>query len=138
MGFERFGTVSYTADTKAADFIAYLEQGKVMATRCKKCGMKYFPPRMDCAECLDSDVEWFEISGRGELVTYSTVYYGPPQFADEFPFTVAIVDFGDGIKVFGRLSKGIEEMDVKIGMRLKVAPVNLPDDRISYEFQKCD
>ena len=138
MGFERFGTVSYTADTKAADFIAYLEQGKVMATRCRKCGTKYFPPRMDCAECLDSDVEWFEIAGRGELVTYSTVYYGPAQFTDELPFTVAIVDFGDGIKVFGRLSKSIEEKDIKVGMGLKVAPVNLPDDRISYEFQKCD
>ena len=60
MGFEKFGTVSFTSETKAADFVTHLEEGKVMATKCKRCGQAYFPPRMDCADCLDSEVEWFE------------------------------------------------------------------------------
>ena len=52
MGFENFGTVSFTTEAKAADFITYLEQGKVMATRCPKCGVSYFPPKADCPSCL--------------------------------------------------------------------------------------
>lgn len=138
MGFENFGTVNFTAETDVADFITYLEQGKVMATRCRMCGANYFPPRMDCSKCLLSDMEWFEIGGRGKLITYSTVNYGPPQFADDTPYTVALVDFGHGIKVFGRLDRNIEESDIKVGMVLKVVPVKLFGGRITYEFQKCD
>ena len=37
MGFENFGTVSFTTEAKTEEFINYLEQGKVMTTRCKKC-----------------------------------------------------------------------------------------------------
>ncbi|HIC85601.1 MAG TPA: DNA-binding protein, partial [Desulfobacterales bacterium] len=46
--FKKFGTVSFTATTKVNDFVSYLEQGKVMGTRCKKCNLMFFPPRADC------------------------------------------------------------------------------------------
>ncbi len=137
MGLENFGRVSFTAEAKAADFVTYLEQGKVMATRCRKCGTKYFPPKVDCPKCLLSDVDWIEIKGSGRLNTYTVVNYGPSGFEDDTPYTLAIVDFRD-IRTFGRLSKDIKENDIQIGMRLKVVPVKLPDDRISYEFQKAD
>jgi len=136
MGLENFGTVSFTAEAKAADFVAYLEQGKVMATRCKKCGASYFPPKMDCPKCLLSDMEWFEIKGNGRLATYTIINYGPVGFEDKTPYTLAIGEFENGIRIFGFLSRDIEESDIKIGMGLKVVPTKLPDDRISYEFQK--
>ena len=137
MGFENFGTVSFTAETKASDFVTYLEQGQVMATRCKKCGTSYFPPKMDCPKCLHSDVEWFKIEGNGELLTYSIVNYGPTGFENDAPYTLAIADFADGLRVFGRLSRDIKESDIRIGMALKIAPVKLANDKISYEFQKA-
>jgi uncharacterized OB-fold protein len=136
MGFETFGTVSFTSEAKTTDFIKYLEQGKVMATRCKKCGTNYFPPKMDCPSCLGSDVEWFEIKGNGKLITYTIVQYGPSGFENDAPYTLGILDFGDGLHVFGRLSKNIKESDIKAGMALKVVPIKLPGDRVSYEFIK--
>jgi hypothetical protein len=33
--FKKFGTVSFTAISKTNDFIDYLEEGRVMGTRCK-------------------------------------------------------------------------------------------------------
>ncbi len=135
MGLENFGTVSFTTEAKAADFVAYLEQGKVMTTRCRNCGTEYFPPKMDCPKCLISDVEWLEIKGSGKLATYTVVNYGPSGFEDDAPYTLAIADF-DGLRVFGRLSRDIKEQDIKLGMQLKVAPVRLPNDRIGYEFQR--
>jgi uncharacterized OB-fold protein len=134
MGFDNFGTVSFTTEAKAVDFVAYLEQGKVMTTRCRECGGMYFPPKMDCPKCLSSDVEWFEITGSGKLATYTVVNYGPTGFEDDAPYVLAIADF-NGLRVFGRLSRDINEGDIKVGMELKVAPVKLPNDRISYEFQ---
>ena len=134
MGFENFGTVSFTTEAKTAEFINYLEQGKVMTTRCKKCGTAYFPPKMDCPSCLDSDVEWFEITATGKLVTYTIVHYGPSGFEDEAPYTLAIADF-DGLRIFGRISKSVAENDIAPGMAIKVVPVK-SGEKIAYEFQK--
>jgi len=135
VSFENFGVVSFTTETKASDFVDYLEKGKVMATRCRRCGTNYFPPRMDCPKCVGSDVEWFELKGTGKLVTYTIVNYGPTGFENDAPYTLGIADF-DGVRVFGRLSKGLKETDIKPGMDVKVLPVKLPGGRIGYEFQK--
>jgi len=136
VGLENFGTVSFTTEARAAEFVKYLEQGRVMATRCRQCGGMYFPPKTDCPKCLSSDVEWFEISGPGRLVTYTIVSYGPTGFENEAPYRLAVADF-DGLRVFGRLSADIHEMDIRVGMELKVVPVRRADNRISYEFQKA-
>ena len=136
MGFERFGSVSFTTEAKTAEFVTYLEQGKVMATRCRKCQTSYFPPSMDCPKCLLSDMEWFEIKGNGKLTTYTVVNYGPTGFEDETPYILAIAEFEDGIKIFGRLSRNIKVSDIEVGMELKVMSVKLPGGRVSYEFQK--
>ena len=85
--FDRFGIVHHTVETKIADFIAYLEEGKVMATRCKQCQALYFPPKIDCPKCLGSDTEWVEIKGEGELLSYSVVRYGPAGFEDKAPIS---------------------------------------------------
>jgi len=136
MGFETFGTVSFTAEAKTADFINYLEAGKVMATRCKKCGTSYFPPRVDCPSCLSSDVEWFEVKGKGRLATYTKVNYGPTGFEADAPYTLALGEF-DSVQILGRLSRDIDEKDIKVGMGLTVSPVKLPNNRLAYEFRKA-
>ncbi len=136
MGFENFGTVSFTAESKAAEFINYLEAGKVMATRCKQCGTSYFPPRVDCPSCLSSDVEWFEVKGEGKLRSYTKVNYGPSGFEADAPYTLALGEF-DGVQILARLSRDIEEKDIKVGMGLVVSPVKLPNNRLAYEFRQA-
>jgi uncharacterized OB-fold protein len=135
VGFENFGTVSFTAEAKTAEFMKYLESGKVMASRCKKCGAVYFPPKADCPSCLSSEVEWFEVGGGGKLRSYSKVNYGPTGFEADAPYILALGDF-DGVQILARLSRDIAESDIKVGMSLTVSPVKLPNDRLSYEFKK--
>jgi len=135
MGIDKFGKVSFTAETRAEDFVTYLEQGKVMATKCKKCSVSYFPPKMDCPKCRLSDVEWFEIKSKGSLIAYTVVNYAPTGFEDDAPYILGVVRFGDGLQVFGRLSQDIETSGIKVGMELRVVPIQLPEGRIAYEFQ---
>lgn len=137
MGFETFGKISFTAETRAAAFVDYLGQGKIMATRCKSCGTTYFPPKMDCPTCLKSDTEWVEVNNTGKLTTYSMVHYAPAGFEDDAPYAIAVGEFGDGLRIFSRLCKDIKMEDIKVGMKLKVTAIKLPGDRISYEFQKA-
>lgn len=136
MGIESFGKVSFTAESKAAEFVNYLSQGRVMATRCKDCGTVNFPPKVDCPSCMSTNAEWFEVSDPGTLATFSKVTYGPSGFEDDAPYTLAIADFGS-FKMFGRMSKDIPASEIKVGMKVKVAPVKIAGDRISYEFLKA-
>jgi len=137
MSFERFGTVSYTAQTKVDRFVELLDEGKVAGTRCKRCGAAFFPPRADCYECLSSDVEWFEISGPGELLSFSTLFYAPTGFEGDLPYTIAVVRFGE-LQIFGRMSKGMKEEEMEIGMVLEVIPIRLEGGKVSYEFRKVE
>jgi uncharacterized OB-fold protein len=134
MGFERFGVVSYTKETKVAEFVKHLENGKVVGTTCKKCGAKYFPPKADCPQCLAGISDWFEIAGQGRLITYTVVNYGPVGFEDKAPYVLGIADFGDGLQALAPLNRDIKPGDIKIGMTLKIKPIQLAGNKISYEF----
>jgi uncharacterized OB-fold protein len=134
--FKKFGTVSFTSITKTNDFVSQLEQGKIMGTKCKTCGLQFFPPRADCYQCLSSDIEWFEVSGNGKLMAFSKLKYGPVGFEDDLPYCIAVLDYG-GYKVFGRIDKGIEDSEIKIGMNMKTSVNTLPNGQLNYIFQKA-
>jgi uncharacterized protein len=134
--FSKFGTVSFTSITKTNDFVSYLEQGKVMGTVCKGCGLKFFPPRADCYKCLSSDMEWFEVAGKGNLLTFSKLQYGPVGFEGDLPYAIALADFGD-YKVFGRMAGDIPADDIQVGMEVKARPNTLPNGQLNYVFEKA-
>jgi len=134
--FSKFGTVSFTSITKVNDFVEYLEQGKVMGTRCKNCGLAFFPPRADCHQCLGSNMEWFEVTGAGRLVTYSKLEYAPVGFGEDLPYAIALVDYGD-YKVFGRIAGDVPESEIRVGMEMKTVVNRLPNGQLNYVFQKA-
>ena len=134
--FRKFGTVSFTSISKVNDFIDYLENGKVMATRCKDCGLSFFPPRADCYQCLSSNMEWFEVTGKGKLVSYSKLEYAPVGFGDDLPYAIAVLDYGD-FRIFGRIANDIPEDELKVGMEMKTAVNNLPNGQLNYVFEKA-
>ncbi|UCF91185.1 MAG: Zn-ribbon domain-containing OB-fold protein [Desulfobacterales bacterium] len=134
--FKKFGTVSFTSTTKINDFIDYLENGQVMGTRCKVCGLVFFPPRADCYQCLASNMEWFEVAGRGQLVTYSKLEFAPVGFQEDVPYCIALVDYGD-YKVFGRIAGDVPEGDIQIGMEVKTVVNRVANEQFNYVFQKA-
>jgi hypothetical protein len=81
-------------------------------------------------------MEWFEITGKGKLLTYSKLEYGPVGFEKDLPYTIAILDYGD-FKVFGRLAPDLKQNDVEVGMELKTVVNKLPSGQLNYVFQKA-
>lgn len=134
--FSKFGTVSFTGITRINDFIGYLEQDKLMGTKCKKCGIHYFPPRADCCHSLDSDMEWFEVKGTGKLLSYSTLTFAPTGFTQDLPYTIAVLDYGD-YKVFGRVDKAVPEKELSVGMEMKAVVQHLTNEHLAYVFQRA-
>lgn len=136
MSFDKFGKVSFVSESKVADFVKYLNEGKIMATRCNKCGRLHFPPRADCPYDLSTDMKWEKLSGRCKLLTYTTAHFAPTGFKDDVPYTIALAQCEEGVKAYALLSKDINENEVRIGMKLQLTPIRLPDNRITYELQK--
>jgi len=136
MSFSKFGKISYVSETKVADFVKYLEEGKTMATRCNKCGKLYFPPRADCPDDLSMDMTWEELSGRCKLLTYTLAHFAPTGFQDDLPYTIALAQCEEGVKVYALLSKDINGDEIRIGMDLRLTPLRLPNGRITYELKK--
>ena len=136
MVFSKFGVRSFVSETKAEIFVTYLEEGKIMTTRCKKCQRPTFPPNVDCTACGVSEMEWIELKETGELDTFTTVMYGPAGFGKETPYTLAVVRFPNRLRILGLMDKEIPVHEIKTGMELKVVPIKLPEGRFSYQFQK--
>jgi len=136
MGFEKFGKVNYTAETKVKEFMSHLEKGKIEATQCKACKKVYFPPRMDCSNCLSKDhMNWKEIENEWTLLTYTKAHLAPTGFEDDTPYILAIAESNEGLKTLARLGKDVNEDKIKLGVKLKLVPVKLPHDKTAYEFR---
>ena len=132
---KRFGTVSFTATTKVNDFIGHLENGTVAGTRCKGCNERFFPPRADCAKCLDSEMEWVPVDGAGKLLSFSHLQYAPVGFTEDVPYWIAVLDYGD-YKVFGRIADGVAAEEIKVGMPMVTRVNPLASGQINYVFDK--
>jgi len=137
VSFGKFGKIGYVSETKVADFMKYLEQGKIMATRCSKCGKLYFPPRADCPDDLSTDMTWQPLSGKCKLLTYTTAHFAPTGFQDDLPYTIALAECEEGVKVYTLLSKDINGKEIHIGMDLQLTLLKLSNGRITYELKKA-
>jgi hypothetical protein len=108
-------------------FRAFLDEEKFMGSRCKKCGVFYFPPRPICVKCYNSEMEWVELSGRGNLAGYNYTYVGPPWTIEEgydrqHPYCVGVVELEEGVRAVARI-EGVDLTNPespKIGMPLQV------------------
>jgi len=138
MGFEKFGKINYTRETKVKDFVDHLSEGKIEATQCRVCKKLYFPPQMDCSNCLSSDqMDWKEITNEWTLLTYTKAHFVPTGFEEDTPYILAIAESKEGLKTFARLSKDVAEEKTAVGMKLKLVPVKLPNEKIAYEFKNA-
>jgi len=144
MDFKAFSLM--VAETKADSFVDSLAQGKIMATRCKKCNQEYYPPQADCSHCLGEEMEWFECPTEGKLVGFTQIMVLPEHFAlpsPEIPFAkaslipspVGLVEVKEGIRVMGWIPKvSVEALEV--GESMRISPHVLDDGRVTIVCEK--
>jgi uncharacterized OB-fold protein len=98
-------------------FYKFLGQQKLMAGKCIKCGKIHLPPRPLCDNCFSRDFQWINISGKGNLLTYTVIHVAPQQFQHLTPYAVGIVQLENGLKIPGMIQDTTQEQ-LKIGMEL--------------------
>ncbi len=79
---------------------------RLLVQRCAGCGMWIWQPRPVCPRCHTADPVWTEVSGAGQVVSW-TVVHPPvlPVWQDATPFVVVLVELDDapGVRMVGQL-----------------------------------
>ena len=71
---------------------------------CEHCNAKLFPPRDVCPECGQEAKTLFQFSGKGEVYSYTTVYEAPEGYAEQAPYTLAMVKLEEGPLITAQLT----------------------------------
>lgn len=100
---------------------------QLMGEECPSCTTKIFPPRDVCLECGAPAKELFELTGLGEIYSYSTVYDAPAGFEFQAPYLIAMVKLDEGPLVTAQLAD-IDVDEVEIGQKVEMVTRKLRSD----------
>ena len=112
-------------------FEQFLNEGKLMGSRCNVCEMLYVPPRSLCPQCRHSEMEWTETAGEGTLVAFTSISIGTTAMIKEGydrnnPYCSGAVELVEGARVVARI-EGVDSLHpetIEVGMPLRVKFLN--------------
>jgi len=91
-------------------------------SKCSNCGTVYFPPRAVCPECTHhrQSIEKMvpsQLSGDGEVLSYTIVHEAAEGFEMQVPYILALVGTPEGPVLTGQVVD-IELPDIRIGLKV--------------------
>lgn len=104
----------------------YLDEGRLMGSKCGECGQVFVPPRALCTGCYSRNMEWYQTSERGRLSAFTCISVAPPSMVAEGynrqnPYCCGVVELEEGARVVARIN-GVDAKHpetIKIGAPLK-------------------
>lgn len=95
---------------------------------CRACGKYHFYPRELCPHCHSDDLEWTDISGKGEIYSF-TIARKPagPVYAEDVPYIIAMIALDEGPRMLTNLI--VDDVEtVRIGDRVAVRFEDVTDE----------
>lgn len=92
----------------AASFQAYMDEGKLAGSRNRDTGEVFVPPRPLDPQTHSDNMEWVELSGRGTLAAFTSVYIGTSMMIDagydrKRPYVAGIVELEEGPRISAQI-----------------------------------
>lgn len=103
----------------SAPYWEALKARQLLIQQCNACDSWIFYPRRHCPSCLAHDLSWREVRGSAVLYSYTVTRIATlPDFADEMPQILAVVELDEGVRINTNLV-GLAEEEIQVGMRLR-------------------
>ena len=103
----------------SAPFWEGLKAERLLIQQCDDCNHWVFYPRRHCPACFAHALTWREVNGAATLYSYTVTRIATlPDFADEMPQILAVIELEQGVRINSNLV-GLDETEVKIGMALQ-------------------
>lgn len=109
--------VDLTAETRS--FWAGIAAGRIDMSWCEACDGQVWPPRSHCPRCYAVVTGSKQLSGEGEVYSFSVVHRGEGPFADVPPYVVAYVSLDGGPTVMANVVD-VDPAEVSVGMRVRL------------------
>jgi len=113
-------------DFTIESYLEFLRSKKLMGSKCKKCGEMYVPVRKLCTKCNSVDMEWVEMSGKGNVAAFTSITVGTPFFVTKGydrknPYCFSVIQLEEGPMISGQLM-GVDEKTpdtINVGLPVK-------------------
>lgn len=93
----------------------------LMGNECGVCNKVFFPPKVSCPICRRKSLGQMkkrQLTGDGEIVTFSIIHVGPEDFENQVPYPIAVIQLDEGPRITAQIID-CDNSEVKIGMRVK-------------------
>ena len=90
---------SPAVNPETSQFWAATADGRLLVKRCQDCDSLIWYPRAICPACSSLRTEWFEVSGRGFIYSYTVNHRGEGAYLGLPPFVLAYVELDEGPRV---------------------------------------
>ncbi len=127
------------------EYLAALEDNRLLGLKCKKCGFITAPPRMACRRCGGYDSEVVELSGKGKIATFTSVHVSAEARRGKTPYLVVLVELEEGPWIMGNLlgvdpsTASFDLMDRKVTLvKVPPSPDRKNEDTPSPQFQLAE
>jgi len=109
-------------------FYEFLNEHRLVGSRCQSCGVLHLPPRALCPSCHGQEMKWEEMGGKGKLMAFTTVHIAPTAmiragYGRDNPYCVGIVQLEEGPSISAQIL-GVDPtqpQEIPIGIELQVA-----------------
>jgi uncharacterized protein len=113
-----------TITPEAKPFWDGAANNKLLMQRCRDCGKYVWTPRPSCFECGSEHLDWQELSGRGEVYSFTVIRQvvgraASPAFEKDIPYVIAWIDLNEGPRMISNVV-GCPVENVKLGMKVSV------------------
>ena len=97
---------------------------QLVMQRCQDCHAYIWTPRPACFECGSEQLEWTQLSGKGEIYSFTVIRQvvgraASQAFEKDIPYVIAWIDLEEGPRMISNVI-GCPVEDVKIGMKVSV------------------
>jgi len=102
----------------------YLKKQIFALPKCMKCKKYHFFPRTACPHCGSFKLEWYPVTGAGEVYSCTTIYRKSERGGN---YNVSLITLNEGPRIMSRV-EGVEPESVKIGSRVTASIDNETDE----------
>jgi len=109
------------------EFVEEAKKGKIIGYKCR-CGKHTV--REVCPFCGSGEMEKEIEPEEGKVIACTKIFVAPPFFSSDAPYTVALIELSNGMRVMGRVKE-----DVEIGKEVRFSGVKESEIGLSLVFE---
>ncbi len=103
------------------------EQCSLLGNTCQRCGLAFFPRRHFCTRCCNARLDEIELSKRGSLKSFTSVYQKPKYAVVEPPYLVGEIELPEKVVVYSLITQCSRE-ELKLGAEMELAAIKVREE----------